>query len=268
MAAIYAEDEGDFNERVNKDIESFQNIFNQKFPAVEISDYANGVYALDKASREQWLEIEEFPLYELDIDLGNQLFDEKFANGKGYSDCFANDGIGIVQAFPFYDIERKEVITLELAINECRIINGEKPLGYKRGKIALISAYMMYHSRGNTIDVSVPNEDAYNAYLAGKNFFNSKRGQLNFSCSDCHIQLAGMKLRADIAGPALGHTTGFPTYRSGWGELGTLHRRYAGCNKQVRALPFAAQSTEYRQLEYYQAIMNRDLKLNGPSSRK
>jgi hypothetical protein len=45
---------------------------------------------------------------------------------------------------------------------------------------------------------------------------------------------------------ALGHTTGWPVYRSKWGEMGTLHRRFGGCNKQVRAKPFKAQGPRAR----------------------
>jgi sulfur-oxidizing protein SoxA len=155
-----------------------------------------------------------------------------------------------------------------LAINECRVNNGEKKLKYSKGKMADISAYMAYTSRNKIIDVKVPNKAAYSAYMDGKKFFYAKRGQLNFSCADCHMRVSGNRLRADIAGPALGQTSGFPVHRSGWGGLGTLHRRYGGCNKNIRALPFKSQSTEYRQLEYFQTIMDNGLKMNGPSSRK
>ncbi|MGB5540513.1 MAG: sulfur oxidation c-type cytochrome SoxA, partial [Gammaproteobacteria bacterium] len=57
-------------------------------------------------------------------------------------------------------------------------------------------------------------------------------------------------------------------YRSAWGELGTLHRRYDGCNKQVRAAPYKAQGPEYTALEYFHAYMSNGLEINGPGSRK
>ena len=50
--------------------------------------------------------------------------------------------------------------------------------------------------------------------------------------------------------------------------MGTLHRRYGGCNKQVRAKPFKAQSDEYKALEYFHTYMSNGLELNGPSQRK
>jgi sulfur-oxidizing protein SoxA len=49
---------------------------------------------------------------------------------------------------------------------------------------------------------------------------------------------------------------------------GTLHRRYDGCNKQVRAKPFKAQGDEYKALELYEAVMNTGVPLKVPSQRQ
>ncbi|MDH5378316.1 MAG: sulfur oxidation c-type cytochrome SoxA, partial [Gammaproteobacteria bacterium] len=57
-------------------------------------------------------------------------------------------------------------------------------------------------------------------------------------------------------------------YRAKWQELGTLHRRFGGCNKQVRAKPFKPQSEEYRNLEYFLTYMSNGLKSNAPGMRK
>ena len=57
-------------------------------------------------------------------------------------------------------------------------------------------------------------------------------------------------------------------YRSKWGEMGTLHRRFSGCNKQVRAKDFEAQGEEYRNLEFFLTAMSNGLPLNGPGARK
>ena len=251
-----------------EDRKAFQNYFLEKFPETDFQDFVNGVYAIDPASREQWEAIEEFPPYEIAIDLGKEMFETPFANGKSYADCFPNDGIGIAQMYPYFDTKRNEVVTLELAINECRTKNGEKPLRYKKGKIAQISAYMHYTSRGNTIDVDIPNAAAQEAYDKGKHFYYARRGQLNMACAHCHVDNSGRRIRADILSPALGHPSHFPVYRSKWGELGTLHRRFGGCNKQVRAKPFKAQSEEYRNLEYFLTYMSNGLKINGPGARK
>jgi sulfur-oxidizing protein SoxA len=252
-----------------QDLKEFRAYFKNRFPGTPFNDFVNGVYSIDAASREQWEEIEEFPPYELNLEKGETLFNTPFANGKSYADCFDKGGIGIAHRYPFFDQESGTIITLEGSINACRAVNGEKPLAWEKGDLADVSAYMHYTARGQVINVIVPNDPAaMAAYQQGKNHFYAKRGQLNMACADCHIYNAGNKIRADLLSPALGQTSGFPVYRSKWGGLGTLHRRYGGCNKQVRAKPYKPQSDEYKTLQYFHTYMSNGLEINGPSSRK
>ena len=252
-----------------EDLKAFRNYFQKRFADVPMDDYINGTYALDAAMREQWESIEEFPPYELNIERGEALFNTPFKNGKTYADCFKNGGKAIKQNYPYFDTATGKVKTLEGEINECRVANGEEPLPYKKGKIADISAYMAYSSRGNKINVVVPDDPkALAAYNRGKHHFYAKRGQLNMSCADCHVYNAGNKIRADLLSPGLGQVSHFPVYRSKWGGLGTIQRRYEGCNKQVRAKPFKVQSAEYNALEYFHTYMSNGLEMNGPGARK
>jgi len=252
-----------------QDLESFQDYYKKRFPGTPFDDFINGVYSIDPASRSQWEEIEEFPPYELSISRGQELFNKPFANGKTYASCFTSGGIGIRQNYPYFDTTRGEVITLELSINECRKANGEKPLKWGKGPIADISAYMAYTSRGNVFNIKIPDDPrAVAAYERGKKHFYQKRGQLNMACADCHKFYAGNMVRADLLSPALGHLSHFPVYRSKWGGMGTTHRRYGGCNKQVRAKPYKSQSAEYRALEYFHTYMSNGLVVNGPGARK
>jgi sulfur-oxidizing protein SoxA len=252
-----------------QDLKEFRAYFVKRFPDTPFNDFINGVYSIDAASREQWEEIEEFPPYELNIEKGKTLYETPFANGKSYADCFDNGGMGIAHRYPFFDRESGQVITLEGSINACRAVNGEKPLKWSKGPIADISAYMTYTARGEIISVIVPDDPAaMAAYQRGKNHFYAKRGQLNMACADCHVYYSGNKIRADLLSPALGQTSGFPVYRSKWGGMGTLHRRYGGCNKQVRAKPHKSQSAEYKALQYFHTYMSNGLVVNGPSARK
>ena len=131
-----------------EDRQAFEKYFTDKFPDTAREDFQNGVYSIDPVGRANWEEIEEFPPYELAIESGETLFNTPFANGKSYADCFPNGGIGIRQNYPYFDQKTGMVKTLEQEINECRVANGEKPLRWKKGKIADISAYMSYTSRG------------------------------------------------------------------------------------------------------------------------
>ncbi len=250
------------------DLKAFQDYFKKRFPDVPFADYVNGVYAVDKASREQWESIEEFPPYEINIDAGEALWNTPFKNGKTYASCFGDDVSAIKPKYPYFD-EKGGVVTLEGDINKCRTANGEKPLKWKKGKIADLGAYLAYQARGKKINVATPTgEGAVAAYEKGKHHFYAKRGQLNLSCADCHVYSSGQRIRGDILSPALGHPSHFPVYRAKWGGLGTMHRRYGGCNKQVRAKPFKAQSDEYKALEYFHTYMSNGLEWNGPGARK
>ena len=75
-------------------------------------------------------------------------------------------------------------------------------------------------------------------------------------------------MRSDLLSPALGNLSHFPVYRLKWQSLGTPHRRFGGCNKQVRAKPYKSQSDEYKALEYYLTFMMAGLEANGPGTRK
>ena len=244
--------------------------YTTRFPEVPLQEFANGLYAFDEAAREQWIEMEDFPPYEIAIEDGQALFETPFANGNSYADCFENGGMGVRQNYPYFDTELGEVVTLELAINRCREANDAEPLPYLTGALAEISAYMSYTSRGNKLDVKVPadNPAAMAAYESGKQFYYTRRGRLNFACISCHVQSAGLSLRADRLSTSLGQVTHWPVYRSKWGEIGTLHKRFAECNVQVRARPFDAQSPELRNLEYFLSNMSNGLELNGPGSRR
>lgn len=257
------------------DLKKFRSYFADKFPEVPTADFVNGVYSVDKASREQWEEFEEFPAYEIYISKGENLFHKKFANGKNFANCFPDYKKGVRQNYPHFDKASGKIVTMEGDINKCLTDNGEKPFGWKKGKIAYVGAYIAYMSRDSKLNVKVPNDaKAVAAYERGKKHFYAKRGQLNMSCADCHYYNAGNKIRADILSPAIGHPTGFPVYRNKWASkskgdgMGTLHRRYGGCNKQVRAKPFKAQSDEYKALEYFHTYMSNGLDINGPSLRK
>ncbi len=246
------------------DIERFQHYFLKKFPNTPKEDFINGVYSIDPVGRENWEAIEEFPPYEPFVEDGEAMWNTPFANGKSYADCFP-DGPAQRKNYPHWNKERKMVMTLPLAINECREANGEKPLKYKKGAIATLLSYMAYQSRGQKIDVVVPEDDAdaMAAFNAGKQFWFARRGQLNFACAHCHAQNPGNYIRAEVLSPAFGHASNWPVYRSKWGEMGTLHRRFSGCNKQVRAKDFEAQGEEY-----FLTAMSNGLEFNGPSARK
>jgi len=253
-----------------EDREAFVAFFESRFPEVPFAEFANGIYAIDQDAREQWQEIETFPPYEFTLDEGRVLWNEVFSDGKTYTDCFENSATGVRQSFPKFDTQSGEVVTLEVAINQCRESHGQTSFEYGGGQMVALSAHMAFQSRGNLFKVTVPEDDprALSAYEEGKRFYYTKRGQMNFSCSDCHITSVGQYARADRLGPSLGHPTHFPVYRSKLGGMISLHQRFSGCVRDVRAKPFNLQSSEFRNLEYFLTYMSNGLEVNGPGARK
>jgi len=125
-------------------------------------------------------------------------------------------------------------------------------------------------SRDKAIDTAIPQDDlqALAAYQQGKDFYYQRRGQLNFACATCHIQNAGKRIRSETLSAILGHTNNWPTYRLKWGELGSLHRRFAECLEQIRAPTLPEQSQELRNLEYFMSFIGQGIPVTGPSVRK
>ena len=252
-----------------EDRQAIRDFYAKRFPDVPLAEHKDGSYALNAEKREQWLEIEDFPPYEIAVDDGETLFNTAFKNGRTYADCFENGGIAIKQNYPYFDITKGTVVTLEMALNQCRQDNGETPFDYASPDLNALMAYMAFTSRGKHFDIKIPDDPrALAAYEDGKRFYSTRRGQLNFACTSCHAQIVGNQLRAETLSASLGHPTHFPAYRFKWQEVGSLQRRFQECNTQVRAKPFELQSEPYRNLEYFLTYISNGMELNGPATRK
>src|SRR5689334_25026146 len=250
------------------DARAFQNFFTRKFPKVKHEDFVNGPYSMNEDLHKQWEEKEQFPPYEFSLETGKDMFATPFKNGKTYADCFPNGGIGVRQNYPYFDEKEGKVITLELALNQCREANGEAPYSYVKDEMAALTAYMAFTSRGKPMDIKIPDDPrALAAYENGKEYFYTRRGQLNFSCATCHVQRPGERIRAEILAPALGIVNAMPIYRSEWSGMGTTSRRFTTCNSQIRGVPLNPQDDEYRNVEYYLSYVSNGLPISGPGAR-
>ncbi len=250
------------------DFKAFRNYFTKRFPKVPLNDFVNGPYSMDEGLRKQWKAIDAFPPYEFAIEQGKQMFATPFKNGKAYGECFPNKGIGVRQMYPMFDAKSGQVITLEVAINQCREANGEKPLDYTKDDMASVTAYMAFTSRGKPMDIKIPNDPrALAAYKKGEEYFYTRRGQFNFSCASCHVQNPGNHMRTEVLAPALGIMNALPIYRSAWSGMGTTTRRLRTCNGQVRGVPLPGGDENYRDVEYFLSYMANGLPISGPGTR-
>lgn len=242
--------------------------FETRYPNVKLDDYVYGSLAFDSDSMEQYKSIMDFPPFLDVVDKGRKMWETPFANGKTYASCFPNGGKNVAGNYPYFDDKAGKVVTFEMAINQCREKNGEKPLDYNDMKtIGVLESYARTLSDGMLMNVKVEGPAALAAYESGKKFFYQRRGQLNFSCATCHVDNAGNRIRSELLSPVIGQATHWPVFRGG-DKLVTLQDRYEGCNKQVRAVPFKPGSTEYNDLEYFHSYVSNGLPLKASVFRK
>ena len=262
-------------DEIENDIRNFRSYFQQRFPDVELNQYHDGVNALPQYAhrRLNWELLMASPPYESEMEIARQEWRSPFANSLGFDDCFtahppANE-------LPYFRNGR--VHTIVGAINDCLQNQAEATLDLNSAKLARLVAAFKEKSNGEPLSVDYSDEGMRRFYEQGRKYYWSRRGQLNFSCASCHVENAGNRLRGDVLSAGLGQTTGFPVYRTRWAmssddngnhPWGTIHRRYAVCDQQAGAAPFAAQSPEYIALEVYQSIMNSGIILKVPSQRQ
>jgi len=81
------------------------------------------------------------------------------------------------------------------------------------------------------------------------------------------VQSPGQRIRTEVLAPALGILAAMPIYRSEWGGMGTISRRFTTCNTQVRGVPLEPQDDLYRDVEYFLSYMSNGLPIAGPGAR-
>lgn len=139
-----------------------------------------------------------------------------------------------------------------------------KPWKWESNQMLSMATFINHQSLGMPMSVKVDGEAAP-FFEKGKAFYNQRRGQLDLACKHCHVDNAGGMIRANILSEGQGN--GFPTYRLKWQKVGSIHRRFRGCNKQVRSTPYAYGADEYVNLELFVKWRARGLPAETPAVR-
>lgn len=256
------------NATPEQDRQNLVKYYTTKYPDIKPDNYVYGALAFDADSMAQYTSIMDFPPFSGVIDQGQKMWETPFKNGKTYASCFPNGGKNVAGNYPYFDDKSGKVVTFEMAINDCRTANGEA--AFKLADVATmgtLTAYARTLSDGMPMSIKVNGAAAQAAYDIGKKHFYARRGQLGFSCASCHVDNAGNRLRSEVLSTAVGQATHWPVFR-GAETLVTLQNRYVGCNKQVRAVPFAVGSEEYNDLEYFHSYISNGLPLKASVFRK
>lgn len=205
----------------------------------------------------------------LRVDAGEVLWNK--VDGEAGKSCAACHGDatesmrGVATSYPKYDGDSGKLRNIEQQINYCRTERMKaKEWKYESSPLLTMTVFVKYQSHGMPINVAIDGPAAP-FFEKGKEFFNQRRGLLDMSCANCHEEYAGTIIRANLLSE--GQTTGFPVYRLKWQKVGSTHRRFRGCNKNVRAQPYGYGSEEYVNLELFVAWRGRGLLVETPAIR-
>lgn len=200
------------------------------------------------------------------VDQGAQLFAQPQAEQPACVACHDDQLKGVAATYPAFDEATDTVLNLEGRINQCRIKHQEvPPLAYESDELLSLTAFVAAQSRGDPIVVDIGGPAA-EAYDAGEAYFQTRRGQFNLSCQQCHTENWGKRLRGDTL--SQGHGNGFPAYRLEWQSMGSLHRRLRDCDTGVRADPLPYGDPLYIAVELYLAARSQGLEMESPAVRR
>ncbi|MGV6804458.1 MAG: sulfur oxidation c-type cytochrome SoxA [Ruegeria sp.] len=162
-------------------------------------------------------------------------------------------------------VEDGKLVTLEDLINRSRVEHmGAEPWKWSGTQMTAMTALIGVQSRGMPVDVKIDG-DAAPFWEKGKELYYTRVGQLDMACANCHEDNYGVMIRADHL--SQGQINGFPTYRLKNAKLNSIHGRFKGCMKNIRATPFKEGGEEFKALELYLASRGQGLSVESPSVR-
>ena len=172
---------------------------------------------------------------------------------------------GVAARYPAFVAQEGRPLTLEQRINLSRVEDqGAAAFKSESDEMLAIAAFVGLQSRGLPMAVSAEGP-ARPFYEAGKKQFETRMGQLNLSCAQCHDGLAGQRLAGALI--PQGQPNGYPEYRLEWQSMGSLYRRLRNCMTGVRAEPFAPDTPELVNLELFLGVRATGLNVETPAVR-
>ena len=203
------------------------------------------------------------------LDRGKELWSK--VDGKAGKSCMtchdeASKSMSMVGAtYPVYDPKSKKMMALQQRINQCRTERmGAKAWKWESDDMLGMASFVSHQAKGKPMAVKIDGP-VQPFFEKGKAFYEERRGQLDMACTHCHVDNAGKMIRANRL--SQGMANGFPTYRLKWSKVGSLHRRFKGCNENIRAKAYARGSEEYVNLELYLKWRGTGLPVETPAVR-
>lgn len=203
------------------------------------------------------------------VDQGEEIWSKVEGDaGKSCQSCHGDASESMKKVgteYPKWDGDSKKPINLEQKINKCRTEQMQaKPWKWESNPLLSMTTYVRHQSSGQPMNVKVDGDMAP-FFEKGKKLYYQRVGQLDMACASCHQANYGVNIRSDHL--SQGQTNGFPTYRLKWQKIGSTHRRFKGCMKNIRATPYKVGSDEFVNLELYIGYRGQGLPVETPAVR-
>ena len=193
------------------------------------------------------------------LAIGRKAWERKFKNGKSLAICFPNAGKRVAATYPQFDAKTRQVVTVEMAINQCLTLHGESEIATTNAALmGPLGAYFKSLSDGQRLTVRVGSALAREKYDAGLALYQRRIGQQNVACASCHVQNAGNIYQQQGLSAVIGQAVTWPRLQPGGQVLG-LQAQFQRCMQRSGADPFAVGSEELNNLEYFHAFMSNGL---------
>ncbi|MEM9026785.1 MAG: sulfur oxidation c-type cytochrome SoxA [Pseudomonadota bacterium] len=218
--------------------------------AMQMDDFENPAFSTVEVGEAEWSKVDG-------------------TEGKSCASCHndaADSMKGVRAGYPKWNAKAGKPRSLQHQINACRETNmGAKPWKWESDQMLGMTAFVGLQSRGMPVKVQI--DGPMKAWHdKGKKIYYTRVGQLDMSCANCHEDNTGKMIRADHL--SQGHVNGFPLYRSKWQKIGSMHRRFTGCMRNIRATPYKRGSDEFVALELYVASRGMGLSVETPAVRQ
>lgn len=218
--------------------------------AVQADDFENPAFPLIEQGEELWSKVDG-------------------TEGKSCASCHndASESMkGVRAQMPKWNETAGKPMTLEQFVNGCRTTRmGAEAWKWDSQPLLAMTSFIGLQSRGMPQDPKI--DGPMKAWHdKGKEIYYERTGQLDLSCASCHEENNGKRIRADHL--SQGHINGFPTFRFKWQGVGSLHKRFFGCMRDVRATPYEVGSDEFVALELYTAARGKGLSIETPAVRQ
>ena len=193
-----------------------------------------------------------------ELETGTDLFIENCQK------CHKNFETKWAVTMPKFEPRLNKIIGIEEFITRhARATTGVKYLLQSEENIAL-AIYLRNLANGQKIAVDTSDVNSSLALKRGETLTQTKIGQLNFACTDCHKKNSGKWIRGQYIKGFTGMIDHYPTYRSGRDAIWDFSTRIQWCNLAARANDLPPNAAEYADIELYLTVQSNGRKFSVP----